>query len=176
MTPFPSANHLAAKIKSKPQKQRSLKADILQPQIFLETQNLQVQASTLAFQIRKFFSLPMGAFTFLKIHRDVKSWLFKHWSKGDTGDFHFSYGRKCQICSRVRDSHDQGIYPGTALSSGMETHSSGARNHRMRIPQLKGKSQLNQIKSELNEHLNPLSEHRGAYLGQAEKAIMEGNL
>lgn len=72
MTPFPSANHLAAKIKSKPQKQRSLKADILQPQIFLETQNLQVQAATLALQIGKFFSLPPRGFIFFKVHRHAK--------------------------------------------------------------------------------------------------------
>lgn len=70
MTPSHSANHLAAKLESKPQKQRSLKAEILQTQISLETQNLQVQATILAFSnMKEHFSLPMGAF---KIHRHVK--------------------------------------------------------------------------------------------------------
>lgn len=53
---------------------------------------------------------------------------------------------------------------------------SGSRNPSMITPQLKGTSQRNHIISELNGHLNPLSEHLGACLGQAGKAVTEGNL
>lgn len=168
MTPFPSANHLAAKIKSKPQKQKSLKADILRLQISLETQNLQVQATALAFQIRKFFPYQGGHLFFLKYIE-----MLNHCCSniGLSGTLVTSTPMR----RNVRSVQGQGT-PGTALSHGMGTHSLETRNQSMRIPQLKGKSQLNQIISELNGHLNPLSEHLGAYSGQAEKAITEGNL
>ena len=58
---------------------------------------------------------------------------------------------------------------------GLSPCASGARNPSMIIPQQRGNSQWNQIISELNGHLNPLSQHLGTHLGQEGKAATEGN-
>lgn len=144
VTPFLSANHLAAKIKSKPQKQKSLKAAVLQPQISVETQNLQVQATILAFQIRKSIFLPSGGICFPSNTQtgEKKSQRFGHWSMWGICNVHCSYEKESQICSRARHP-----WPGRLSircpepEHGTQPCALGARNPRLIIPPLKGNGQ-----------------------------------